>query len=144
MKTLTEITPLEKQVRNLFQEVSIVEIVKHIRGLNPIVNKTYEQSYLALFFVRIEEAYIKKDIEQIQKIIGELFEKGSLDDYMTILQVGLMALYGVMEGEEERSIPSLEVAETILIHNSILSFVVFSKMFCINEHKPLNHGSSSN
>jgi len=144
METLTEITPLEKQVRNLFQEVSIVEIVKHIRGLSPIVNKTYEQSYLALFFVRIEDAYIKKDAEQIQKIIGELFEKGSLDDYITILQVGLMALYGVMEGEEERAVPSLEVAETILIHNSILHFVVFSKMYCINEHKPLNHGSSSN
>jgi hypothetical protein len=124
MKASDAVIKLDDLTNDLFTDVSVIEIVKHLTEIGQRIDKEHLRKSLIFFFMNIENGYRENNLEKTTGAIVTLFRNTSLNDYVDYLQIGLMAHYGVPVGEEDRSVNSLDVADRILEHNRILGFVV--------------------
>lgn len=124
MKASNAVIRLDNLTKELFTETSVIEIVKYLTGIGKTIDKEPLRKSLIYFFMNIEKGYEDDSLEQTTGAMVDLFKKASLSEYMDYLQAGMVARYSVpLEGEPD-SVDTLEVADAILEHNQILSFVV--------------------
>ncbi len=135
MKASNAVIRLDDLTDDLFTDVSVIELVKHLTEIGQRIDKEHLRKSLIFFFMNIENGYRENNLEKTTGAIVTLFRKTSLNDYVDYLQIGLMAHYGVPVGEEERSVNSLEVADRILDHSRILGFVVNTYLRYIELYK---------
>lgn len=132
MKTAIRLNGISKEI---FSESSIIEIVKHLSEIGKTIGKDHLKSHLMLFFINFEDAYRVGLEDKMNSAIVALFEKASLNDYMNYLQYGIMGHYGVPFGEEDKAVNSLSVADRLLDHNRILSFIINVYLYYIETDK---------